>query len=236
MSAQKSILSFFGARATPPPAAPPSKASTTTPPTVTSGNSDCSRPTPSCATATPPVTPVALGQKFTAAPSQTSQPAPSPGTHPLACVPSPSDSTFPSAVPSTPSFFAAFGSKHTSASKPTTSSKTATPSSSSVPVKRPSPAPVRAQLADDDDDDAPLVAAIPASAAADCSDDSDAPPSSAAKRVYSPSEAAAKFSRYTAGSSPIDRPVPAPRAVPTTTRVSGGGSGYVTPVSHYENM
>lgn len=238
MSAQKSILSFFGARATPPPAAPPSKASATTPPTVISGNSDSSRPSPSCAaTATPPVTPVALGQKFTAAPSQTSQPAPSPGTFPpLPCVPSHSDAAFPSAVPSTPSFFAAFGSKHTSASKVPTSSKTATPSNSYVPVKRPSPAPLRAQLAEDDDDDAPLVAAIPGSAAADCSDDSDAPPSSATKRVYSPSGAAAKFSRYTAGASPIDRPVPAPRAVPTITRVSGGGSGYVTHVSHYENM
>jgi hypothetical protein len=83
MSAQKSILSFFGARATPPPAAPPSKASATTPPTVTSGNSDSSRPSPSCAPSAPPVTPVALGQKFTAAPSQSSQPAPSPGACPL---------------------------------------------------------------------------------------------------------------------------------------------------------
>jgi hypothetical protein len=66
MSAQKSILSFFGARVTPSPLPPPAKAAEATPPTVSSGSSATSLPPKHHPQLTAPVTPIALGQKFSA--------------------------------------------------------------------------------------------------------------------------------------------------------------------------
>jgi hypothetical protein len=131
--------------------------------------------------------------------------------------PSPAHLTpaFLSAAPSPPSFFAAFGSKHAA------SSKSSFPSSSSEPLKRCAPA-----VLADDDDDAPLVACCLPPSDPQCSDD-DLSPQSATKRHCSSSELAAKFNRYTAGSSPVVPQAPAPR-LSASNRTVGGGSGYGT--------
>lgn len=231
MSAQKSILSFFGARSTPPPPVPSSKAPATTPPTITSaGSSHCPSSAGSASTP-PPVTPVALGQQFTA-PFQTSQANASPGITPPS-PPSPASCMFrlPSHLPSTAppaptSFFAAFGSKSSSTSHVGISSKVTSVHASSTPLKRaaPSPVPVASAIADDDDD-APMVAICMRPASCD-NDDCDLSTPSGSKRPISPSQLAAKFSRYTAGSSPAEPRTPAPPRSMAVARAAGGGSGY----------
>lgn len=225
MSAQKSILSFFGARATPPPLAPPSKSSATTPPTIASGGSDSCRPSTGDSSTLPPVTPLALGQKFST-PAHASPSASSPGNLPLISISRISSYscaqsiTSASLVPSPPSFFAAFGSKQAFTSKGQIQPKPPAAQSS-----RTAPPPAPSAALADDDDDAPLVSAALPSAHDHRSDDDDRCPTSSNKRPCSPSQLAAKFSRYTAGSSPVESRSSAPRN-PLPPRALAGGSGF----------
>ncbi len=93
------------------------------------------------------------------------------------------------------------------------------------PSKRSAPPPAPACALADDDDDAPLVPAAVLPSDAHCSDDDNTFLTSATKRHCSPSQLAAKFSRYTAGSSAVGSTPPPIRNTPPARAVAGG-SGY----------
>ncbi len=93
------------------------------------------------------------------------------------------------------------------------------------PSKRSAPPPAPECALADDDDDAPLVPAAVLPADAHYSDDDTTFPTSATKRHCSPSQLAAKFSRYTAGSSAVESMPPPTRSTPPSRAVAGG-SGY----------